>query len=115
MSAMSGAMDVTIPSSASVPPPPSHVLIVDDNVGVTKALSLLMRTAGFDATGCHCGADALSFADSGTTPAAAVVDIHLPDMNGLILIQRLRDRFGPAIPIIVVSGDTSMETIRSLS
>ena len=49
-----------------------------------------------------------------TGPSAAVVDIHLPDINGLILSQQLRERLGPDAPIIVVSGDTSMETIKSL-
>ncbi len=48
-------------------------------------------------------------------PAAAVVDIHLPDLNGLLLSQKLRTAFGPTPPIIVLSGDTSTETIRSLA
>jgi two-component system sensor histidine kinase RpfC len=90
-----------------------RVLIVDDNAGVTRALGLLMRNAGFDAVGCHSGTDALTYCDA-STPDAAVIDIHLPDINGLILARKLRDRFGPATPIIVVSGDTSMETINSL-
>ena len=38
-----------------------------------------------------------------------------PDISGLIVAQKLRSRFGSTIPIIVVSGDTSMETINSLS
>jgi DNA-binding response OmpR family regulator len=44
-----------------------------------------------------------------------VLDIHLPDINGLVLANKLRDRLGAEIPIIIVSGDTSMETIKSLS
>src|SRR5439155_1597812 len=48
-------------------------------------------------------------------PCAAVIDIHLPDISGLIVAQKLRSRFGATIPIIVVSGDTSMETIKALS
>jgi DNA-binding response OmpR family regulator len=90
------------------------ILIVDDNPAVTKALSLLLQGAGYDPIACACGAEALQYAD-GNTPAAAVVDIHLPDINGLILSRTLRERFGPTTPIIVVSGDTSMETIKSLT
>ena len=89
------------------------ILLIDDNRVVTKALATLMKAAGYDSYSCHCGADALSYAD-GNTPAAAVVDIHLPDINGLILSRTLRDRFGPNTPIIIVSGDTSMENINSL-
>ena len=44
----------------------------------------------------------------------AVVDIHLPDMNGLVVSQKFRERLGPHAPIIVLSGDTSMETLNSL-
>ena len=44
-----------------------------------------------------------------------MVDVHLPDMNGLILSQKLREQLGPEAPIIVLSGDTSMETLNSLS
>ena len=46
--------------------------------------------------------------------SAAVVDIHLPDISGLVLSSKLRERYGPKLPIIVLSGDTSMENIRSL-
>jgi DNA-binding response OmpR family regulator len=93
---------------------PSTILIVDDNVNVAKALAAVIKQAGYGAFACHCGADALGFAD-GNRPAAAVVDIHLPDINGLILSRTLRERFGPHTPIIIVSGDTSMETINSLA
>ena len=89
------------------------VLVVDDNVAVTRALSELMRHAGIHAVGCLCGQEALDRTRE-TSPAAAVIDVHLPDINGLVLAQKLRERFGPTTPIIVVSGDTSMETINSL-
>jgi DNA-binding response OmpR family regulator len=96
------------------PAPPSlAILIVDDNPNVTQALSTLVRNAGYETIGCTLGRDALERTVA-FTPAAAVIDVHLPDINGLILVQKLRERFGPATPIIVVSGDTSMETLKSL-
>ena len=92
------------------------VLVVDDNPLVNKALATLLRRAGFIPIPCHRGGDALDYVDRfDTPPCAAVVDIHLPDISGLILAQKLRARFGPETPIVVVSGDTSMETINSLS
>jgi CheY-like chemotaxis protein len=94
-----------------------RVIIVDDNQGTTNALSKLVRKAGFEPTGYLSGQDALDALDGSPdgVPSAAVVDIHLPDINGLVLAQKLRERFGPTTPIIVVSGDTSMATLRSLS
>ena len=98
--------------------PAATILIVDDNHLVTRALSSLIRDAGYAPQACYSGADALAWVDRpdarGTIPAAAVIDIHLPDINGLILSHKLRERFGPDTPIVVVSGDTSMETIKSL-
>ena len=100
-------------SVISSQPSATHVLIVDDQPMVTRALSKLLRDAGFEPATCHTGTEALVYSES-AAPAAAVLDIHLPDINGLILAQLLRTRFGPTTPIIVVSGDNSMETIRSL-
>jgi len=92
------------------------VLVVDDNPHVNKALAVLLKQAGFLPIPCHRGADALDYCSRfDTPPCAAVVDIHLPDISGLVLAQKLRSRFGPSTPIVVVSGDTSMETINSLS
>jgi DNA-binding response OmpR family regulator len=92
------------------------VLVVDDNPHVNKALAILLKQAGFVPIPCHRGADALDYCSRfDTPPCAAVVDVHLPDISGLVLAQKLRARFGSSTPIIVVSGDTSMETINSLS
>jgi DNA-binding response OmpR family regulator len=101
------------PATATAPPQ-DGVLVVEDNFGVANALAAVIRRAGFAATACHCGSDALEYLRV-ANPQAAVLDIHLPDINGLVLAHKLRDRLGDAIPIIIVSGDTSMETIKSLA
>ena len=99
---------------ASAAPPLGGVLVVEDNFGVAKALASVIRKAGFDATACHCGSEALDHCRV-AKPLAAVLDIHLPDINGLVLAHKLRERLGGDTPIIIVSGDTSMETIKSLA
>ena len=51
-------------------------------------------------------------ASRGQRPLAAVVtDLHMPRIDGYELIQRLRaePRFA-AVPIVVISGDTDLET-----
>jgi DNA-binding response OmpR family regulator len=88
------------------------VLIVDDDPLVAKAMGTLIGRAGFNPIVCTSAADALEQADENV--AVAVVDIHLPDLNGLELSQRLRDVMGADAPIIILSGDNSMETIRAL-
>ena len=88
------------------------LLIVDDDPIVLKAMQNILRKAGFETIGCLNGADALSKCVVGIH--AAVLDIHLPDINGLELSQQIRSRLGPVMPIIILSGDTSMDTIRAL-
>jgi DNA-binding response OmpR family regulator len=105
----------SVPAGPPTPPATAgDVLVVDDNFGVAKALASVIGKAGFGAIPCHTGADALSYVAAGA-PLAFVLDIHLPDINGLVLAQKLRERLGGEVPIIIVSGDTSMETINSLS
>ena len=90
-----------------------RVLIVEDDPGTAHSLSSILRRAGYQPTVCYNGAQALRSAGD-LAPAAAMVDIHLPDLNGLVITRKLRDQLGPRVPIIVVSGDTSMETLNSL-
>jgi DNA-binding response OmpR family regulator len=90
------------------------VLIVDDDRALRDGLSALLADCGYRAAVAPTGTAALEYARRGPPPAAAVVDIHLPDINGLVLSQRLREHLGPAAPVIVLSGDTSMEVLNSL-
>lgn len=89
------------------------VLIVEDEPTIASSLSKLLAAKGYRTQVCHRGSDALRSAEQ-EPPAAALLDIHLPDISGLVLSQQLRQRLGPSRPIIVLSGDTSMENIRSL-
>ena len=95
------------PSSARV------ILIVDDNQPTAKALAKVLTAAKFDTAVSYRGTDAVEYARHNPI-AAAVVDIHLPDISGLVVSQKLRDSLGPDTPIIILSGDTSMETLNSL-
>jgi len=100
-------------TESGVPRAAKKILIVDDDVVTARALQVILRDAGYDAHSCHGGTAALHAARK-DPPHAALIDIHLPDLNGLILAQQLRQLLGPDTPIIICSGDTSMETLNSL-
>jgi len=89
-----------------------RILLVDDDAGIVRAMEVLLQRSGFETLSCRDGADALSKSVLGFD--AAVVDIHLPDMSGLDLAQHLRSKFGPDLPIVILSGDNSIETLRAL-
>ncbi len=88
------------------------ILVVDDDPLVVKAMRNILQNEGFETLGCLTGAEAMELADG--TVSAAVVDIHLPDMNGLDLSRKLRATLRAEVPIVILSGDNSMETIRAL-
>ena len=104
---------VTQPDEAEAVVNGPSVLVVDDSPHTAKALAALLRSANFHPMVFYNGETALE-AVKNTVPTAAVIDIHLPDINGLILSQKLRDLMGPEKPIIILSGDTSMTTLKSL-
>jgi CheY-like chemotaxis protein len=89
------------------------ILIVDDNQPTARALAALLGGANYATATAFRGADALERARTGNF-AAAIVDIHLPDISGLVVSQKLREMLGPDVPIIVLSGDTSMQMLNSL-
>ena len=91
----------------------AEILLIEDDKAVTRALATLLRDAGYRVTVSHTAADAMAHVQQ-SRPAAVLVDIHLPDLNGLVLCQKIRERLGPDVSIVIMSGDTAMENINAL-
>jgi len=89
------------------------VLVVDDNQAVTRSLMTLLRNEGFEPKTFQSGQPALEYIRD-HCPDAALIDIHLPDICGLDVSRQLRKTHGNSMPIIIFSGDSSIETLRSL-
>ena len=104
------AQDAAEPSGPAAQP---RILIIDDSLPTAGALAAVLRRAEYDTAVAYRGYEGIERARGGGF-AAAVVDIHLPDISGLVVSQKLREILGPATPIIVLSGDTSMTTLNSL-
>lgn len=103
------------PASYAAP----RVLVVDDSEPTARALATLLAGARFEAVVAFRGGDAIArveraLGDGGGGFVAAVVDVHLPDLSGLVVSQKLRELLGPGTPIVVLSGDTSMPVLNSL-
>ena len=79
----------------------------------------LLAQVGYQPVVCHKGINAFGLVEtmngSRSLIAAALVDIHLPDLHGLVVSRKLREMLGPHVPMIVISGDTSMATLNALS
>ncbi len=104
---------VTLETKNSPKQSERKIFVVEDNQRIAKSLATVLRRAGYEPAVFHSGKSALDRLQI-ETPAAVLVDIHLPDINGLIVSQKMREQFGPDVPIVVVSGDTSMENLNAL-
>jgi two-component system KDP operon response regulator KdpE len=78
-----------------------RVLIVDDEPQIVRALKVILRDAGYEAMPAESLEEALDRA-SVRPPDAAIVDLVLPDGDGVELCRRLRE--WTQIPIIVLSA-----------
>ncbi len=80
----------------------SIVYIVDDDVSVCRALSLLLKAHGFSVQTFSRAQDFLAFKHL-KLPSCLVLDIQLPDINGLELQEALAER-QLRIPIVFITG-----------
>ena len=78
-----------------------RVLVVDDEPQIVRALKVVMREAGFEAVPAETASEALDLA-AVRPPDAAIVDLVLPDGDGVEVTRRLRE--WSAMPILVLSA-----------
>jgi len=78
------------------------VFLVDDDPSVLRALSRLLRAAGYEARTFPSSRDFLADHDA-AVPGCVVLDLAMPGLNGLDLQNALADS-GSARPIVFVSG-----------
>jgi two-component system KDP operon response regulator KdpE len=99
---------MTAPTMTSAKPPEStHILVVDDEPNLLRVLALNLSSRGYRITAASDAASALDRA-AATHPDLMVLDLGLPDLDGLEVIRRLRER-ADALPIIVLSARSSSQ------
>ncbi|HEX3392879.1 MAG TPA: response regulator transcription factor [Solirubrobacteraceae bacterium] len=81
--------------------PAARVLVVDDEPQILRALRVLLRDAGFEVVPAETGSEALDRA-AVRPPQAAIVDLMLPDIDGVEVTRQLRE--WSDMPILVLSA-----------
>ncbi|HET9766627.1 MAG TPA: response regulator [Thermoanaerobaculia bacterium] len=90
-------MPTPAPSSTSL------LVVVDDDNSVRRALRRNLTAAGY-AVKTFATAGELLDGELPAGLAGAVIDVHLPDMNGVALMQRLQARHA-GLPVVLITAD----------
>ncbi|HVY56135.1 MAG TPA: sigma-54 dependent transcriptional regulator, partial [Thermodesulfobacteriota bacterium] len=81
---------------------PRTILLIDDEVFFTKNLAKNLADAGYDVQSAFNAADGIELAKK-YSPRIAIVDLKLPDMDGIELIRKLNELDPPPIPLIMTA------------
>ncbi|AWJ89439.1 hybrid sensor histidine kinase/response regulator [Azospirillum baldaniorum] len=91
----------------------ASVLLVEDDAVIRMALALMLDGWGYRVTEAGSVAEALELVDGTLAPDLVLTDYRLPDGDtGLMLMDTLRRRFGPDLPGVLLTGDTSSDRLR---
>ena len=101
-------------AAPDVRPPRPRVLLVEDDAAIRESLAELLQDEGFDLLLAANGQEALEILRRGASPAAILLDLMMPVMDGWDFRQaQLEDPELRGIPVVVVSAaGFSPDTIR---
>jgi DNA-binding response OmpR family regulator len=77
------------------------VLVVEDEASIASFVSLYLKNAGYSVKAVSNGADALAQVEN-AQPALIVLDLMLPDMDGIEVCRRIRQRRD--VPILMLTA-----------
>ena len=80
-----------------------QIFIVDDDVSVCRALSVLLATYGFTVD-TFTSTEEFFSAVSNSVPGCLILDIHMPGLDGWETLQYL-NKSGSSRPVIIISAD----------
>ncbi|GGS92615.1 response regulator transcription factor [Nonomuraea spiralis] len=87
--------------------PEARLLVVDDEPNIRELFSASLRMAGFEVLTAADGREALRVAEE-STPDLVMLDVMLPDLDGLAVAGRLRSR-GRRVPVLFVTAKDTPE------
>ncbi|MGC2112066.1 MAG: response regulator [Candidatus Korobacteraceae bacterium] len=86
-----------------------HALVVDDSSAMRKILGMILKPRGFDVLEAKDGVEALSVLSGSGELDLILIDWNMPGMNGLELLQQIRQRPDYAgTQILMVTTETGM-------
>src|SRR5262249_47789426 len=82
-----------------------HIIIVDDEAPAREMVGDYLRMHGFAVTLCDGGKSLRSAIEAGTAPDLVVLDLNMPEEDGLSIIRDLKSRTN--VPVIMLTATAS--------
>lgn len=83
------------------------ILLVDDSATVLMSMETILKKAAYTVAKASSGEEAVASLEKGLKPNLIITDIHMPGMNGIELIRKVRGMAGfQFIPILVVTTES---------
>ncbi|WP_310630387.1 response regulator, partial [Paraburkholderia sp.] len=93
----------------------AKILVVDDEIGIRELLSEILSDEGYDVTLAE-NAAAARAARMATRPDVVLLDIWMPDTDGVTLLKEWAANDLLSMPVIMMSGhgtiDTAVEAVK---
>jgi two-component system nitrogen regulation response regulator NtrX len=88
--------------------PKSRILVIDDESAIRDSLKMTLEYEGYECVLAATGQEGLALAER-EAPDLVLLDVKMPGMDGLDVLERLRT-LNEALPVIVVSGHGTIST-----
>ena len=105
----------TLPSQGSQPAKPRHtglILLVEDDPKLRRLYTDVLSATGYTVLSAPSGKEGLNLLMS-NVPKVVILDIMLPDINGIEICRRARQALGNKIPIIFLSSLDQIDVLES--
>ena len=94
--------------------PGTRVLVIEDNRSIAKFVELELKHRNYAVRCAHDGQEALHELE-GFRPELVVLDIMLPKIDGVGVLNRIRQRGGRVPVIMLTARDTTLDKVHSLN
>src|SRR4051812_34825434 len=89
---------------------PLRILVVDDDAQMLRTITDILRVHGYSPETAPTGESAIKLAEDFETPAAvALIDLSLPDIDGIELVTRLR-AISDLTEVVILTGNASVDS-----
>ncbi len=85
------------------------ILIVDDETTILETVSGILEDEGFLVRTAEDGPQALRLMENENLPDLVLLDIWMPGMDGLEVLEKMREQW-PHVPVVIMSGHGNIET-----